>query len=69
MDQVKFVPVSDELLFDHPERIRGPLVPYCPGMSIQIDPGDEPSVNQRTSRGLSSTDSLDSKHHAQDSKG
>ncbi len=23
-----FVPVSDELLFDFPERIRGPLVPY-----------------------------------------
>ena len=23
-----FVPLSDETLFDHPERIRGPLVPF-----------------------------------------
>lgn len=23
-----FIPLSDELLFDHPEKIRGPLIPY-----------------------------------------
>ena len=34
MGQVVFVPVSDELLFDHPERIRGRLVPYAPGMNV-----------------------------------
>jgi hypothetical protein len=24
----QFVPISDELIFDHPEQIRGPLVPF-----------------------------------------
>lgn len=24
-----FIPLSDEMLFDHPEQITGPVVPYC----------------------------------------
>lgn len=24
----QFVPISDELIFDHPDRISGPLVPF-----------------------------------------
>lgn len=34
MSKIVFVPVSDELLFEHPERIVGPLVPYHPGMRV-----------------------------------
>lgn len=34
MQRRVFIPLSDELLFDHPERIAGPLVPYAPGMTI-----------------------------------
>lgn len=34
MDQVVFVPLSDDILFDHPELINGPLVPYTPGMNV-----------------------------------
>ncbi len=50
MSKIVFVPVSDELLFEHPERIVGPLVPYHPGMRVRaaanaVDrrgPGTEP---------------------------
>lgn len=34
-----FIPVSDELLFEHPELIRTPLVPYRPGMRLTPNPG------------------------------
>ena len=39
-----FVPVNDELIYNHPEQIEGPLVPYLAGMecsewlSIEINP-------------------------------
>ena len=39
-----FVPVTDELIFDHPELIEGPLVPYHQGMachgwlSVELNP-------------------------------
>ncbi len=47
MNQQIFVPVTDELIYNHPEEIEGPLVPYFAGMecqhwlSIEINP-DEP---------------------------
>jgi len=47
-----FVPVTDEMIYDHPEKIEGPLVPYAAGMecqewiSIEINP-DEPLVANR----------------------
>jgi len=45
-DQV-FVPVTDELIYNHPEQIEGPLIPYSAGMecsqwlSIEINPDEE----------------------------
>lgn len=42
-----FVPVTDELIFDTPELIEGPLVPYSSGMAchgwleIELNPTDE----------------------------
>jgi len=41
-----FVPVTDDLIYNHPERIEGPLVPYSAGMecsqwlSIEINPDE-----------------------------
>lgn len=29
-----FIPLSDELLFERPELIKGPLVAYTPGMML-----------------------------------
>ena len=50
-DNQVFVPVSDELIFDSPELIEGPLVPYSSGMachgwlSIELNPADEAPLN------------------------
>ena len=44
-----FVPVNDELIYNHPEQIEGPLVPYSAGMecsewlSIEINPEETES--------------------------
>lgn len=41
-----FIPLSDELLFERPDLINGPLVAYSPGMicsqwlDIEINPDD-----------------------------
>jgi len=48
MSKIVFVPVSDELLFEHPERIVGPLVPYHPGMRV----GATPNAVDRHGRGV-----------------
>jgi len=46
MNSHVFVPVNDDLIYDHPERIEGPLVPYSAGMecsqwlSIEINPDE-----------------------------
>ncbi len=58
-----FVPVNDDIIYNHPEQIEGPLVPYVAGMechewlSIEINPDEsnevvskatiEPSTNLR----------------------
>lgn len=42
-----FVPITDEMIYEHPETIEGPLVPYTAGMechewlSIEINPEDD----------------------------
>jgi len=53
MNQV-FVPVTDELIYNHPEQIEGPLIPYSAGMecqdwlSIEINPDEElPKIAER----------------------
>jgi hypothetical protein len=46
MNQQYFVPVSDDQIYNHPEQIEGPLVPYIAGMechewlSIEINPDE-----------------------------
>jgi len=50
MNQQYFVPVSDDIIYNHPERIEGPLVPYVAGMechewlSIEINPDESKDV-------------------------
>lgn len=39
-----FIPLTDEILYDHPELITGPVVPYVPGapcyhwLSVELNP-------------------------------
>lgn len=46
MNSQVFVPVTDELIYNHPEKIEGPLIPYSAGMecsewlSIEINPDE-----------------------------
>lgn len=46
MNPQVFIPVTDELIYNHPEDIEGPLVPYFAGMechnwlSIEINPDE-----------------------------
>ena len=46
MNQQIFVPVTDDMVYNHPEQIEGPLVPYYAGMecqnwlSIEINPDE-----------------------------
>ena len=35
MSHQVFVPVTDDLIYDHPEQIEGPLIPYSAGMECQ----------------------------------
>ncbi len=50
MNHQYFVPVTDDLIYNHPEKIEGPLVPYSAGMechdwlSIEINPDESESV-------------------------
>ena len=52
-----FVPVTDDLIYNHPEQIEGPLVPYDVGMecqnwlAIEINPEDDPVVERSTKVG------------------
>ena len=51
MNNQVFVPVTDELIYNHPEQIEGPLIPYSAGMecsqwlSIEINPEGEESLS------------------------
>ena len=46
MKQVVFVPLSDDLLYNHPDRILGPVVPfdYRARVEVQSIHRDEPWV-------------------------
>lgn len=56
MNNQYFVPVSDDIIYNHPEQIEGPLVPYAAGMechewlSIEINPDEsnDRSVSARS---------------------
>lgn len=53
MNQQIFIPVTDDLIYEHPEQIEGPLVPYSAGMecqnwlSIEINPEGEPGCDEK----------------------
>ena len=46
MNHQVFVPVTDEIIYNHPEQIEGPLIPYSAGMechdwlAIEINPDE-----------------------------
>jgi hypothetical protein len=48
-----FVALTDDILYEHPENIDGPLVPYQSGMechhwlTIELNPTAEPSVRRK----------------------
>jgi len=52
MNQQYFVPVSDDIIYNHPEQIEGPLVPYVAGMechewlSIEINPDESKDMTK-----------------------
>lgn len=59
MSHQVFVPVTDDLIYNHPEQIEGPLIPYAAGMechewlSIEINPDESEEaarVEPRTSQ-------------------
>ena len=54
MGKQVFVPLTDEILYDHPELIKGPVLPYKAGqlcyhwLSVELNPEDVlPPVTQR----------------------
>ncbi|MDH3692174.1 MAG: hypothetical protein OEU36_22285 [Gammaproteobacteria bacterium] len=54
MNQSVFVPLTDELLYEHPELIAGPIVPYDPRwarhrwLEVEINPVDDDNSNYST---------------------
>ena len=48
-----FVALTDDILYEHPENIDGPLVPYQSGMechhwlTIELNPSAEPPIQRR----------------------
>jgi len=56
MNNQVFVPVNDDMIYNHPEKIEGPLVPYSAGMecsqwlAIEINP-DEPKSEGLVAKG------------------
>ena len=57
MGKQVFVPLTDELLYEHPELIRGPVVPYMTGrlchhwLAVEINPS-ETGATRRTGKVL-----------------
>ncbi|MBX2849396.1 MAG: hypothetical protein KTR16_13815 [Acidiferrobacterales bacterium] len=47
-----FVPITDDMIYNHPECIEGPLVPYEAGMechewlSIELNPEDDSVIDE-----------------------
>ncbi len=58
MSRYVFVPLTDEILYDRPELINGPIVPYIPGapchrwLSVELNPQDEPPAPKLARRPL-----------------
>ena len=59
MSRYVFVPLTDELLYEHPDLISGPIRPYIPGepchhwLSVEINPQDDvPPATPRPASGL-----------------
>ena len=52
MNQQVFVPVTDDMIYNHPERISGPLIPYEAGMechewlSVELNPEDDSEIEK-----------------------
>lgn len=52
MNHQVFVPVTDDMIYNHPEAIEGPLVPYEAGMechewlSIELNPEDDSAIEE-----------------------
>lgn len=50
-----FVPITDDIIYNHPEQIEGPLVPYFAGMecqnwlTIEINPDETDAAESATS--------------------
>jgi hypothetical protein len=57
MNHQYFVPVSDDIIYNHPEQIEGPLVPYIAGMecqewlAIEINPDESKDLSRSISQG------------------
>ena len=59
MNRYVFIPLTDEILYEHPELINGPIVPYRAGsecyhwLSVELNPDDEPlaKTKPRVKRG------------------
>ncbi|MFT5572886.1 MAG: hypothetical protein ACI9FR_001810 [Cryomorphaceae bacterium] len=70
MNHQVFVPVTDEIIYNHPEQIEGPLIPYSAGMechdwlAIEINPdeslvlGRSAAIEKPTKRSLRRTSKL-----------
>ncbi len=66
MTQQLFVALTDDILYEHPENIDGPLVPYKSGMdcyhwlTIELNPDTEPPIQRKKylGRAILSTGSL-----------
>jgi hypothetical protein len=47
MGKAVFIPLTDEILYDHPEMINGPVLPYkagepcCHWLSVELNPVDD----------------------------
>lgn len=68
MSHQVFVPVTDDIIYNHPEQIEGPLVPYFAGMecqnwlAIEINPDEVVGSGKKTQNSASEvTDILSQK--------
>ena len=58
-----FVPITDEMIYEHPEMIEGPLVPYSAGMechewlSIELNPEEDTGPDYQAGKSINATSS------------
>ena len=59
-----FVALTDDILYEHPENIDGPLVPYSSGMNchhwltIELNPNTAPPIRRKKYSGRAITNLL-----------